>query len=97
MKRIGRPLAEPFRAWVVLDNFEHLLAAAPLLGRLIAEAPDVRLLVTSQAPLRVADEEVVAIDPLRPSATTWRRWRPRPPPSCWVWSSLSSETSPNRR
>ena len=49
---------------VVLDNFEHLLAAAPLLGRLIAEAPDVRLLVTSQAALRLADEEVVAIDPL---------------------------------
>ena len=49
---------------VVLDNFEHLLAAAPLLHRLIAEAPDVRLLVTSQAPLRLADEEVVAIDPL---------------------------------
>ena len=49
---------------VVLDNFEHLLAAAPLLGRLIAEAPDVRLLVTSQAALRLADEEVVAVDPL---------------------------------
>jgi predicted ATPase len=49
---------------VVLDNFEHLLAAAPLIVRLIAEAPDVRLLVTSQAPLRLAEEEVVAIDPL---------------------------------
>ena len=48
---------------VVLDNFEHLLAA-PLLARLVAEAPDVRLLVTSQAALRLADEEVVAIDPL---------------------------------
>ena len=49
---------------LVLDNFEHLLAAAPLLARLVAEAPDVRLLVTSQAALRLADEEVVAIDPL---------------------------------
>ena len=49
---------------LVLDNFEHLLAAAPLLARLVARAPDVRLLVTSQAALRLADEEVVAIDPL---------------------------------
>jgi predicted ATPase/class 3 adenylate cyclase len=49
---------------LVLDNFEHLLTAAPLLGTLIAEAPDVRLLVTSQAPLRLEDEEVVALDAL---------------------------------
>ena len=48
----------------MLDSFEHLLAAAPLLGRLVAEAPHVRLLVTSQAALRLADEEVITIDPL---------------------------------
>jgi predicted ATPase len=49
---------------LVLDNLEHLLMAAPLLGTLVAKAPQVRLLVTSQAPLRIADEEVVALDPL---------------------------------
>jgi predicted ATPase/class 3 adenylate cyclase len=49
---------------LVLDNFEHLLVTAPMLARLIAEAPDVRLLVTSQAPLRLADEEVVVVEPL---------------------------------
>ena len=41
---------------VVLDNFEHLLEAAPAVGALLDELPELRLLVTSQAPLRLGME-----------------------------------------
>jgi non-specific serine/threonine protein kinase len=41
---------------LVLDNFEHVLDAAPKLVELFAAAPGLRVLVTSQAPLRLADE-----------------------------------------
>ena len=51
-------------ALVVLDNFEHVLAAAPLVGELIASAPRLRILVTSQAPLRVGGEYVYGLAPL---------------------------------
>lgn len=44
---------------LVLDNGEHLLdALAPLADRLLARAPRLRILLTSQAPCRVAGEHV---------------------------------------
>lgn len=42
---------------VVLDNAEHVLGAAPGVGRLIEEAPGLRVLATSREPLRVAGEQ----------------------------------------
>ncbi len=41
---------------LVLDNFEHLLDAAELVGRLLEGAPGLRVLATSQAALRVYGE-----------------------------------------
>lgn len=49
---------------LVLDNAEHLLAAAPTLGDLLARTPALRILVTSQAPLRLQSEQVVVLAPL---------------------------------
>ena len=49
---------------LVLDNFEHLIAAAPLAVALIAVAPRVRLLVTSQIALRVGGEREFPVHPL---------------------------------
>lgn len=46
---------------LVLDNFEHVLDAAPVLAELLADAPRLRILVTSQAPLRLAEEHVYAL------------------------------------
>jgi predicted ATPase len=43
-------------ALVVLDNFEHLMAGASLVVRLLAEAPGLRLLVTSREALNVPGE-----------------------------------------
>ncbi len=52
------------RLLLVLDNFEHLLAAGPLVSTLLAAAPGLRVLVTSQAPLRLAGERVSGLGPL---------------------------------
>src|SRR5207253_2217296 len=50
---------------LALDNAEHLLAdVARLVAALIEAAPGLRLLVTSQAPLRLAAERVFRVGPL---------------------------------
>ena len=50
---------------IVLDNCEHMVeAASRLVSHLLASAPDVRLLATSQEMLRVPDEQVYKLAPL---------------------------------
>lgn len=41
---------------LILDNFEHLLAGAPLLSQILDEAPQTQFLVTSRSPLALAEE-----------------------------------------
>jgi non-specific serine/threonine protein kinase len=60
-------LAHYFRdqpALLVLDNFEQVLPAAPLLGRLLTAAPRLLILVTSRAVLHVYGEHEFALPPL---------------------------------
>lgn len=55
----------PLHLRLVLDNAEHLLAdVAALAAALLAGAPHVQLLVTSQRPLRIAGEQVLPLSPL---------------------------------
>lgn len=49
---------------LVLDNFEHVLPASALLADLLGAAPDVSVLVTSQSPLRVRQEQQLPVPPL---------------------------------
>ncbi|MCA9876770.1 MAG: AAA family ATPase [Thermomicrobiales bacterium] len=49
---------------LVLDNLEHVLAAAHELGLLLAACPRLTLLVTSREPLRLAAEQRFRIEPL---------------------------------
>ena len=49
---------------LVLDNFEHLLGAAPLLAELLAACPRLALLVTSRAALRLRGEWRFDVPPL---------------------------------
>jgi predicted ATPase/transcriptional regulator with XRE-family HTH domain len=52
------------RVLLVLDNFEHLLSAAPEVARLSALCPDLTVLVSSRSPLRVRGEREYAVEPL---------------------------------
>jgi excisionase family DNA binding protein len=52
------------RLLLVLDNFEQILAAAPEVARLAAEAPDLTILITSRAPLRVGGERELPVSPM---------------------------------
>jgi predicted ATPase/DNA-binding CsgD family transcriptional regulator len=49
---------------LVLDNFEHVLAAAPLISDFLLSCPGLKALVTSRAALRVSDEHELAVLPL---------------------------------
>jgi predicted ATPase/DNA-binding SARP family transcriptional activator len=54
---------------VVLDNFEHVLDAAPLVSDLLTTAARLRILVTSRSRLRLYGEHELPLSPLRlPSA-----------------------------
>jgi predicted ATPase len=55
---------EPRDMLLVLDNAEHLLAAAPLVTQVLDATPRLKLLLTSRAPLRVRDERTVRVLPL---------------------------------
>jgi predicted ATPase len=55
---------------LVLDNFEHLLPAAPDVVALLGPCPAVRALVTSRVRLRVRGERVVPVPPLAVPAET---------------------------
>ena len=49
---------------LVLDNFEHLLQAAPTVAELLAMAPNLKILVTSRAALHVYGEHEFPVPPL---------------------------------
>jgi predicted ATPase/DNA-binding CsgD family transcriptional regulator len=66
-----RPLPERLAAFLahrtallVLDNFEHLTAAAPLLADLLAACPGLTLLVTSRVVLHLSGEQRFPLPPL---------------------------------
>jgi predicted ATPase/class 3 adenylate cyclase len=50
---------------LVLDNFEHVQEAAPVVAGLLAAGPRLRVLVTSRAPLHVRGETEFPVPPLR--------------------------------
>ena len=50
--------------FLVLDNFEQVLPAAPLLSHLLSSCPQLKLLVTSRVLLRVWGEYVFTVPPL---------------------------------
>jgi predicted ATPase/class 3 adenylate cyclase len=60
----ARPIAESLADWLrdkrlllVLDNFEQVIAAAPIVADLLRVAPDIKAIVTSRAVLHVTGEQ----------------------------------------
>jgi predicted ATPase/DNA-binding XRE family transcriptional regulator len=52
------------RLLLVLDNFEHVLPAAPLVAELLGVCPALRVLTTSRAALHLSGEHLYAVPPL---------------------------------
>ena len=52
------------RLLLVLDNYEHVVDAAPLVTDLLSSAPDIQILVTSRARLRLSGEYEHVVPPL---------------------------------
>jgi predicted ATPase/transcriptional regulator with XRE-family HTH domain len=63
LARLQRSLREQ-KLLLVLDNFEHVLAAAPLVGELLSAAPQLKVLATSRTPLRLYGEQEMVVSPL---------------------------------
>ncbi len=55
---LGQPML------LLLDNFEHLVAAAPVIAQLLTIGPKLKVVVTSQAPLHVYGEHEFPVPPL---------------------------------
>ncbi|MGA7687148.1 MAG: protein kinase [Terriglobales bacterium] len=49
---------------LLLDNFEHLVSAAPVIAQLLTTGPKLKIAVTSQAPLHVYGEHEFPVPPL---------------------------------
>ena len=64
LPRRARVACEDHPTLLVLDNFEHVLNAAPLVADLLTSVPSLRLLATSRAPLRVRGEREYGVGPL---------------------------------
>ncbi len=67
----GRPLKEDLRDFLsnkelllVLDNFEQVVDAAPLVGELLSGCPGLKVLATSRTLLRIYGEHEYAVRPL---------------------------------
>lgn len=68
---IGATLREYLRErhlLLILDNFEHVVAAASFVSELLAGCPTLSILVTSRAPLMVRAEQQVLLEPLDEAA-----------------------------
>lgn len=73
----GRPLLETIidylrdkRVLLILDNFEQLVAASPVISNLLAAAPQVKILVSSRIALNIRGEHEYPVPPLElPSPT----------------------------
>jgi class 3 adenylate cyclase len=66
----GRPVVEVLVAFLrhrqlllLLDNFEHLLSAAPIVSNLLRACPGVRILATSRAPLHLGGSTSIPSPP----------------------------------
>jgi predicted ATPase/DNA-binding XRE family transcriptional regulator len=67
----GQPPHEALKAYLrerrlllVLDNFEHLLKAAPEVASLVSSCQNLAVLATSRAPLRIRGEREYPVSPL---------------------------------
>jgi predicted ATPase/class 3 adenylate cyclase len=52
------------RLLLVLDNFEQILPAAPIVGQILGASPVLKVITSSRAPLRISGEQEFPVPPL---------------------------------
>lgn len=62
-ERLSRALRES-QLLLILDNFEQVLDAAPHIAKLLGDCPQLQVVVTSRARLRIRGERVLPVPPL---------------------------------
>lgn len=79
----------------VLDNFEQVAEAAPMLAGLIERCPGVKLLVTSRTPLHLRNEHIHPVEPLEgPNDTPQVATELLTLPAVRLFAQRAQETSP---
>ena len=63
LKTLKRALTSQ-KLLLLMDNFEHVIGAAPLISELLAAAPHLKVLATSRESLRLAGEQEYPVSPL---------------------------------
>jgi len=86
---------------LVLDNFEHVLDAAPLVADLLTSVASIRMMVTSRAPLRLRGEREYIVGPLalemNSDARTAMDLAPAPAPAVRLFVERVREVQPDFR
>ncbi len=91
-----RRYLEDKRILLVLDNFEHIIPAAALVGRLLQGAPRCRVLATSRQPLHLQGEHILRLEglPARPKTETKALL---PPPAWQLFEQSARRVAPEFR
>lgn len=66
----------PQRALLLVDNFERVLDAGAVISELLGACPELTVVTTSQAPLRLHGEQELALGPLAPPQSAGTEQRP---------------------
>ncbi|GAA3633604.1 hypothetical protein GCM10022200_15940 [Microbacterium awajiense] len=94
-ERIAHALADR-QVLLVLDNFEQIVTAAPVLVGLYTLAPDATFLVTSRVVLRIRGERVYEVDTLPPpeASAPATLERARRSPACALFVDRAASAKP---
>ena len=97
LEGLGAQLGQ-WRALLILDNCEHLIAACAVLAEhLLGACPGLRILATSREPLRVPGEVTWRVPSLALPDPGRGRWSPRSwPPTSRSASSASARATSRR-
>jgi predicted ATPase len=86
------------RILLVVDNFEQVIEAAPLLSRLLEAAPGLKVLATSRTPLRLSAERGLPLGPLpvpdpprKSAAESVVAARANPAVALFVWRAQATD------